>query len=78
MNKQSPSLETIKMQVYFDMNYTTQGNEIIIITIFRSKSREKLSAQFNILSNIWNNGPLQSDETFFLKLYTIDVILMVV
>jgi len=27
LNKQSPSLETIKMQVYFDMNYTTKGNQ---------------------------------------------------
>jgi len=26
MEKHSPSLETIKMQVYFDMNYTTKGN----------------------------------------------------
>jgi hypothetical protein len=25
LDKSSPSLDTIKMQVYFDMNYTTRG-----------------------------------------------------
>ena len=33
MDTRSPALDTVKMQVYFDMNYTTRGILILLLRL---------------------------------------------